>query len=186
MIEETWNPIKGYEELYEVSNLGRVRSLDRVYVRKDGSRYTINGRLMKPFDTKDGYKSVKLRSYGNRKTFRVHRLVAQAFIPNPDNYMIVNHKDEDRINNRADNLEWCTNLYNLNYGSAKERLSISHKRNPVYSKPVEQYTIEGQFIKSYPSAKEAAKQTGLHAQNIGACCRGLHSHSGGYRWKYKE
>lgn len=185
-MNEIWKDIEGYEGVYQVSNLGRVRSLDRTYLLNDGRSQTARGRIMSQADTKCGYKGIKLRGGGIRKGFRVHRLVAQAFIPNPDNLPLVNHIDEDKHNNIVSNLEWCTHKYNTNYGSAPKKMSESHKNNPIYCKPVVQYTMDGQFIKSYPSAKEAAKQIGLHAQNIGACCRGLYSQTGGFRWRYAE
>lgn len=185
-MEEIWKTIKGYEGIYEVSNLGRVRSLDRTYKLINGYPQTIKGRIMSQFNTKDGYKGIRLRTRTDRKSFKVHRLVAQVFIPNPENYPFVNHKDEDKHNNHVDNLEWCTPKYNLNYGTVIERLSAKHHNHPKLSKPVEQLTIEGVIIKTYPSIKEAARQLGLHAQNIGQCCRGKYRHVGGYRWKYKE
>lgn len=185
-MKEIWKDIKGYEGIYQVSNLGRVRSLNRTYILNNGNPQSAKGQIMSQYDTKDGYKGIKLRGLCVRKSFRVHRLVAQTFIPNPENLPEVNHKDENKHNNIVSNLEWCTPKYNANYGTVKERLSISHKRNPIYSKPVAQFSMDGEFVKSYPSAKEAAKQTGLHAQNIGACCRGIYSHSGGYRWQYAE
>ena len=183
-VAETWRSVVGYMDLYEVSNLGRVRSLDRTYTLKDGRPQSAKGRIMSQTTTKCGYWSVRLRKPESRYTFRVHRLVAQAFLENPDGLPYINHKDENKKNNRVDNLEWCTPKYNINYGSTREKLSASHKQNPIYSKPVEQYTMDGQFIRSYPSAKEAAKQTGLYAQNIGACCRGIYAHSGGFHWRY--
>lgn len=186
MMEEIWKPIKGYEGIYQVSNLGRVRSLDRTHILKDGRTQFRKGCMMAPFETKDGYKSVRLRTTTTRQTCRIHRLVAQAFIANPNNYPYINHKDENKHNNSVDNLEWCTPKYNTNYGMTPQRISETHKNHPGLSKPVEQFTMDGKFIKSYPSSKEAQRQTGIKAVNIAMCCRGKYSQSGGYLWRYKE
>lgn len=183
---EVWRSVVGYMDLYEVSNLGRVRSLERYYTQRNGYSYHMNGCIMSPFDTKDGYKAVRFRANGTRKTFRVHRLVAEAFVPNPDNLPVVNHKDENKTNNCADNLEWCSVDYNLHYGTSSERLSRSHKNHPRLSKPIEQYTMDGQLIQTFPSSAEAARQLGLHAVNISCCCRGIYKQCGGYLWKYQK
>ena len=121
MIEEIWRPVVGYEGLYEVSSYGRVRSLDR-YVKGKGESYWLRkGRVLSPIKDTNGYLLINLCCNGKPKTINVHRLVAQAFIPNPDNLLEVNHIDEDKINNRADNLEWCSRKYNINYGSRNIR-----------------------------------------------------------------
>ena len=185
-MEEQWKDIEGYDGIYQVSNLGRVRSLDRTYIRKNGMPHTSKGCVMSLYDSKDGYKAIRLRTPEGRKTFRVHRLVAQAFIENPDNLPLINHKDENKKNNIVDNLEWCSNEYNINYGTTIQRLSDKHKNHPNLSKPIEQYSMDGHFINSYPSAAEAERQTGILAVNIASCCKGIYSQSGGYVWKYKE
>ena len=120
MIEE-WRPVVGYEGLYEVSSYGRVRSLDK-YVKGKGESYRLHkGKVLSPVIKDNGYLQLKL--YCNGKFYKkyVHRLVAQAFIPNPDNLLEVNHIDEDKINNRADNLEFCDHKYNMNFGTRQER-----------------------------------------------------------------
>ena len=114
MIEE-WRPIEGYEGLYEVSNIGRVRSVDRFYYRLH------KGKVLSPTKDRYGYLTVTLNCNGKSKTIKIHRLVAQAFLPNPDNLPQVNHKDEDKTNNNVDNLEWCTAKYNVNFGTRQER-----------------------------------------------------------------
>ena len=139
-VGEEWKDIVGYENLYQVSNLGNVRSLDKVIMRKHGESLTVRGRVLKPMIIK-GYCYVRLNDCGNWKTEQIHRLVAQAFIPNPDNLPEVNHKDENKSNNRADNLEWCTHNYNVNYGQRTKKFSASMKgklagtKNPRYGKP---------------------------------------------------
>ena len=120
---EVWKDVPGFEGIYRVSNLGMVRSLDRV--KKDGRR--MYGRIRKPHRDSCGYMLVQLYKDNEKKHYSIHRLVALAFIPNPDNLPQVNHKDEVRDHNTVDNLEWCTVLYNQNYGHRKERTSSSSR-----------------------------------------------------------
>lgn len=122
-MEEQWKPITGYEGLYEVSNLGNVRSLDRRTRAKNNSTMLRKGCILIPFyEEKKGYYQVTLNKDGKKKHHRVHRLVASAFLENPFNYTDVNHKDENKTNNHVDNLEWCTRKYNNNYGTKPERI----------------------------------------------------------------
>lgn len=111
-MNEVWKDIEGYEGKYQVSNLGRVRGLDR----KNSMGKTVKGRILKPRKTHAGY----LRAHLCRDDRYIHRLVAEAFIPNPNNLPQINHKDEDKANNSVDNLEWCTCEYNLSYGSRED------------------------------------------------------------------
>lgn len=120
--KEEWRPVCGYEGLYEVSSLGRVRSVDRHIISADGREYDRKGVLMKLRIDKGGYVKVGLRHTTQQKQYSVHRLVAQAFIPNPGNLPQINHKDENPTNNRVDNLEWCTAEYNINYGLHNEKV----------------------------------------------------------------
>ena len=129
---EIWKDIENYEGLYQVSNFGRVRSLDRV-VRRNKGFGLCKGRVLKP-RLPAGYCQVSLCKQNNVSQFLVHRLVAEAFVPNPDNLPQVNHKDEVKTNNRADNLEWCTPEYNCNYGNHNKKLSealTGKKRKPL-------------------------------------------------------
>ena len=120
-MEEIWKPIVGYEGYYEVSNLGRVRSMDKYVNTKGDSKRIRNGRVLKGILCHN-YVWVTLSKDNLKSKKRVHRLVAEAFIPNPDNLPCVNHKDENRSNNSIENLEWCTTEYNNNYGTRKEKL----------------------------------------------------------------
>ena len=163
MIKEYWKPVVGYEGLYMVSNWGRVKSI------KFGKE-----RILKPVTNSSGYLLVGLYKNNIEKKYSVHRLVAEAFIPNPYNLPQVNHRDENKLNNNVDNLEWCTNEYNINYGTRTER----------YSKPVLQYTLDGEFVGEWPSARECGRN-GFNQGSVSACCRGeLKTHKG-FIWRYK-
>ena len=129
MNEEIWKPIVGYEGLYEVSSYGRVRSLDKY----DSRNCFRKGKVLSPFKDRYGYLSVVLSCNGKCKTINVHRLVAKAFLPNPDNLPQVNHKNEDKSDNRVDNLEWCDSKYNNNYGTRKDRVRNSRIKNGTYT-----------------------------------------------------
>ena len=175
-LNEIWKPIKGYEGLYEVSNFGRIRSLDAYKKGRNGSVRFCKGRILKPFTDTSGYLQVGLFKNGKRKIHLVNRLVAQAFIDNPDNLPQVNHKDENKQNNVVSNLEWCTHEYNINYGTRIERCS----------KPVLQYTLDGEFIREWASATQAKIEGGFHQGHIAACCRGEQNKHKNCIWKYKE
>lgn len=178
-MNEIWKDIEGYEGEYQVSNLGRVRSLDKELPVFGNKGTKIRRGIIKRFNTShSGYRYVMLCSKGVCKNIRVHRLVAQAFIPNPDNMPEVNHKDEDKTNNRADNLEWCSPKYNCNYGTRKERNAVWKRRSVL------QLDMNGNIIQEFPSVTAARIATG--ARHIAEVCRGKLNKTGGYRWKYKE
>lgn len=175
-MEEIWRPIKGYESLYEVSNLGRVKSLPR----ETNNQYGKEERILKTEKSIKGYVMVSLRKEGKSKLCSIHRLVAEAFIPNPNNLPCVNHIDEDKTNNRVSNLEWCTHKYNINYGSCIERRVNKQK------KPVNQYTLDGVFIRQWTSAGEASKELHIGRMNICAVCNNHKwvKSAGGFIWRY--
>lgn len=181
-MKEIWKDIEGYEGLYQVSNFGRVRSLDRVVVRKNGWKQIIKGQMLKPFPLHE-YMQISLRKEGKPHQYRLHRIVATAFIPNPDNLPEINHKDENKANNCVDNLEWCDRLYNLAYGTRSQRQALSQGHH-VY-----QYYMNGVFVKDYPSITEASRQTKINRVSIANACRGFDSMgrrfttAGGYLWK---
>lgn len=129
-MDEIWKDVIGYEGLYRVSSLGSVKSVTRyvktVHKGYEGSRL-IKERVLKPYLGKHGYFILTMRKNGRYKTEEVHRLVALAFIPNPDDLPCVNHKDENKQNNSVDNLEWCTRAYNNNYGNRNKKISQSRK-----------------------------------------------------------
>lgn len=172
---ENWKDIVGYEGLYRVSSLGRVMTLNY--------RHTGVERILKQQTDKGGYKCVTL-TYGGRKSYKVHRLVAEAFIPNPENKPQVNHINEDKSDNRVENLNWMTNRENSNWGTKSVRLGQSLTNNPKRSSSVSQYTLTGAFVSDYPSIHEASRQTGIRVGNIHMTCTGNRRSAGGYIWKF--
>lgn len=179
---EIWKDIPGYEGLYQVSNLGRVRSLDRLTPMPNGKLRRECGRVMYQSTTRCGYYVIGLSKGDKRKYFSVHRLVAMAFIHNPDNLRCVNHKDENKMNNHLDNLEWCSSSYNNQYGSRLERVSKAIGRKVV------QLDEHGNVIGVFNSIKEAYRKTGINSSSINAVCSGFRNRhtAGGYKWKYYE
>ena len=178
---ELWKDVKSFEGLYQVSTLGRVRSLDKyidVKIR-NVDKVLKRGNILKLTYNKNGYLKVFLCKNGKRTNFFVHRLVAEAFISNPNNLPCVNHKDEDKTNNYPYNLEWCTVKYNINYGTHTKRSAEKH------SKTVYQYDLEGNLIKEWDSTREAGRN-GYEAKNISACCLGRRKTHKGYIWSYEE
>lgn len=181
-MEECWKPIKGYEGLYEVSNMGRVRSLDRFVKARNNKKRLVRGKMLLFGDNGHGYKIVNLSKENITNLCYIHRLVAETFIPNPDNLPQVNHKDENIANNKHSNLEWCTPKYNANYGSRNERNRLEKIEN--YGKKVAQYDLEGNFIKSYPSLSKVEEENGFCPIAISNCCKGRRQTSYGYKWRF--
>lgn len=181
---EVWKDIAGYEGLYQVSNKGNIHSVERINLR--GSK--CGGRTLKPRDHKEGYLHVALSKNGIAKNKLVHRLVAEAFIENQNNYPIINHKDEVRANNNVENLEWCTKAYNMNYGNARKK-SIQK-----LSKKVKAVNIKTGENLTFNSAKEAHGKGYPNASR--ACRRGYKDRKGnligggnlykGHKWYYEE
>ena len=186
MKNEVWKDIKGYEGLYQVSSFGRVRSLTRKLINKKGVEYTVYSRYLSA-GINQGYKQVVLCKEGKRKTCRLGRLVAEAFIPNPLNLPQVNHINEIKTDNRAINLEWCSSKYNCNYGSHIENIQKNRNIQSFIknkSKAIIQLTLDGEYVKQYSSIKEAAEDTEL--TNISNALSGRYYQSGGYCWVYKD
>ena len=175
MTEEIWKDIAGYEGLYKVSNLGRVKSLN--YLRKGIEKDRI------PNKNNSGYLIVGLHKDGKIKNFLIHRLVAEAFIENVNDLPQVNHIDENKLNNRVENLEWCSAKYNSNYGEHNYNL-----RNTKSSKVpnVLQYTLDGKFLNEYVSGRDAERKTGIPHGGILQCCQGKWRTWKGFIWKYKN
>lgn len=171
---EVWKDIVGYEGSYQVSNLGNVKSLDR----KDCINRFRKGKECKKIPTKDGYYKVGLSKNGNEKRFFVHRLVAMHFVNNPNNLECVNHKDENKTNNIADNLEWCTRAYNNNYGTRNKRIG---EYSSVKTAMIDIATNDVLMI--FNSAKEASKYVNGDESSICKVRNGRRKSAYGYRWE---
>ena len=176
---ETWKEIPGLPGYYQVSDQGRVATLKHGF------------RVYRPEKTKTGYYQVCIE----RKRYKIHRLVALAFVPNPDGLPQVNHKNENKADNRVENLEWCTQQYNNTYNGRHTKCAEKIKKsNTIRSgKPINQFTLDGEFVASYPSAWEASRQTGFTKQGIMIACHGGQMRKNkwvntlqykGYIWKY--
>lgn len=159
---EIWKAVRGFENLYEVSNFGNIR--------------TKNGRPLKGQNNR-GYRKIILTKNHKRYFVFVHRLVADAFVPNPLNYPVINHKDECPSNNHADNLEWCTQKYNTNYGTCVQRRAANHYKS------INQYCNNG-FIRKWDSIKEAGDQLQIDHSSITKAAKGKRKTAGGFFWKY--
>lgn len=172
---EIWKPVVGYEKYYEVSNLGRIRSLDRVMTSTTGKKFIKKGRIRKQvLNTATGYYMLVLHGDDGKETNTVHRFVAEAFLPNPNNLPLVNHKNEIKTDNRAENLEWCTRKYNMLYSDVPDKSK----------KPVVQFDPKTGKETVWDSARDAYRETGIEYKNISACCRGLRPRAGGFEWRF--
>ena len=165
--KEIWKDVVGFEGLYKVNQWGDI-----------WSEYT--HKKLKWSYHKDGYKIYNLRKDHKAYLMTAHRAVAEAFIPNPDNLPLINHKDENKENCYYKNLEWCTPKYNANYGDRNKKVS-----EKAHKKKVLQFTLTGEFIKEWDSLCEIERHTGFPRTNISACCRGKHKSTYGFIWKFK-
>ena len=172
-MKEEWKVIPDYSD-YEISNLGRIKSY----------KQDRKGKISLGSKDKKGYLTKTLTNEFGRKTFKVHRLVAQAFIPNIYNLPQINHIDENKENNRIDNLEWCDNCYNSNYGTRTERIALANRCCETTSKKV--YSIDENNIKEFfDSIGEAERITGLPHSNIVRALKGRRKTCGGRKWYYQ-
>lgn len=164
-MKEIWKSVNGYEGLYEISNLGKVKSLKRNKILKA--------------NIISEYKHVTLYKNGNAKIFKIHRLVAENYIDNPNKLECVNHKDENKINNNVNNLEWCTKKYNCNYGKRNEKMSKKKSKYKIVQK-----NKEGLIIKIWQNIWDLEHSTTYNKQNIRLCCQNKHKTAYGYKWEY--
>lgn len=176
---EVWKDIKGYEGLYQVSNLGRVHSLDRFVPRKTGTVQKVHGKILKLTEDKDGYHQVSLWKRNKVKKAKVHRLVGEAFIPNPNNLPEINHINEVKNDNRVGNLEWCTRKENINHGTRSEQVAKT-KRKPVIG--INLNTGKKTIFKSM---RETSK-FGFHPSAIRKVCMGEQEAHKGYFWEFMK
>lgn len=202
--KEEWRDIKGYEGRYQISNMGRVISLERavdMIVKGSNCKRLVKSKILKIHINRYGYQYVSLRKSGESKSknLSIHQLVAKSFILNTKNYSCVNHKDENKLNNRYDNLEWCSEKYNNNFGKHNQNISNSLKgkaksedhilkiiesrnRFPVFQIDMK----DGVILEEYRSMREAERSTGIFESNISQCWKGRTRSAGGFRWKYKN
>lgn len=166
-MEEIWKNVVGYEGVYQVSNLGNLK---RLFKNKE--------RMLSGREDKDGYIEVILSRKQSKKFCRLHRLVAEAFIPNIDNKPQVNHKDRNKKNNKVENLEWVT--------CSENTIHTFETGRQVRVKSIEQYSKDMKYIKEWESIKQASITLGISNNNISSCCSGKLGTAGGYIWKYKE
>ena len=178
-MKEKWKDVLDYEGLYMVSNLGRVKHLPRTSGGGFGSRY-IGEYLLKPKLEYNGYLRVGLSRNYKMRYVSVHRIVAQSFISNPYNYPVINHKNENKQDNRVENLEWCTSKYNSNYGTSIDR------RRKAQSKKVYQYALNGSYMAEFQSATEAAKEVGGSRSGIALACEGKIRYAYNFMWSYRK
>lgn len=203
---EIWKPVKGFESLYEVSNQGRLRNVphevSRVYTKKNGiviqdklwiKQVYITPKIKKYHSgRKNGktifYHGASLRKDGKYYNKQIHRLVAEAFIDNPNNLPCVNHIDRDPTNNTVSNLEWCTYTHNNMWDGRVARSVESYKNNPNNQRWVYQYTMDGKFVKAYPWIRTALKENGWPLKSINciaSCCKGKFKQYKGFKWFYQ-
>ena len=169
MENEVWKDIKGYEGRYQVSNYGNVKSLKYRHHNKIS--------LLKKYKSFNYYRVALGKTH---KKFFIHRLVAEAFIPNPHNLPFINHKDENGLNNYFENLEWCTQSYNINYGTRNERVAQKKRRL------IAQYNLNGEIIKTWASGTAIEKELKFYHSNIIKCCKKEIDTAYGYKWKYAD
>ena len=182
-MEEVWKDIKGYEDRYRISNMGHVLSLSKTHKTKVFNKAIVetkkSPKILKGSKDKDGYLMVYLGNGKEQKRFKVHRLVAETFIPKIDGKTFINHKNGIKDDNRADNLEWCTNAENLYHAHH----TIRHDK-PYYNQKVI-LCIGSDYTEEYKSITEAAKAIGVSKQAISMCLRGQTKKCCGYKWRYK-
>lgn len=185
---EIWKDILGYEGLYQASNLGRIKSVDRTKIGKSGCEVIWKGRILHQYSNNGNntYLKVRLSKDGVIKNHYVHRLVWEAFNGKIPELMQVNHIDENCHNNLLSNLNLMTSKENNNWGTHTERLVEKQLNNAVNSKIVFQFDLNGNFIREWPSGKEIQRQLNIPQANISACCLGKMKQSHSYIWKYKK
>lgn len=182
-MKEIWKDIKGYEGKYQISNLGRVKSFPRKGARK-------TEHILKPNKNHRGYLIIHLQNNYKRKGVVLHRLVAEAFIPNPNNLPQVDHIDDNKENNKVSNLQWITNYDNMrkSWETGARSLEKSYKRGKEHprAKKIIQYDKKGNYIKTWDCILEASRVLKINDKNICACAKGKRPTAYNYIWKYGE
>ena len=183
---EIWENVKDYEEFYQVSNLGNVKSLARDIYYQNGTIHHLKEKILAPALNNKGYQYVHLCKNGKMKNMLVHRLVAMAFIPNSENKPMINHKDENPLNNCVNNLEWCTASYNANYGTRIQRCVQNHRSYKLGDNPRARAVFCVELNKKFDCAKSAQEELGILRTSIGSACRGKTKTAGGFHWRYAD
>lgn len=196
-MKEIWKDVVGYEGYYQISSFGNVRSVDRYINSSYNSTIFRKGAVMKQQQSKKGYMTVHLSKNGISKRLPVHRLVAKAFIPNPDDLPQVNHKDTDKTNNKVLNLEWITNCDNVKHAIKNGCINITDKKREASRQTVKiamehrkkgviQFDKKGNMINKFESVSDATRKTNINTSNIVACCKGKLKQAGGFIWSYEN
>lgn len=181
-MEEIWKDIQGYNGIYQISNLGRVKS-QRFWT---GSRYVYKERLLSPGVSKAGYLRVTLSKDKKSKNKNIHRLVAEAFISNPRNLSCINHIDGNKLNNNINNLEWCTQKHNMQEAFKTGLVKIPRGKYNHRARKIIQKDLDGKVIKVWDYMTKITEELGFDYTNISKCCSGIYKKSYGYIWEYKE
>lgn len=181
-MEEIWKDIKGFENVYQISNYGRLKSLNRFVKNRNGVRL-VKEKILKPVVGTCGYFQYPLKHNGIGKTILIHIEVANAFIENPENFHEVNHKDENKLNNYFKNLEWCNRSYNNTYKNRKQREIETQRNTHPSRKKIQQINKNGDIVNIFNSEREAERITGILHNNISNCINGNRKTAGGYFWE---
>ena len=181
---EEWKPVNNFEGMYMVSNMGRVKSLDRIIFQKDRSgnisKHIYKGKILKKCTQVNGYETIDLHKNSKTQRYLVHRLVAEHFLEKPKGKEYINHKDNTRNNNIYTNLEWCTQSENIQYAYD------NGTKIPPHQRKVYQCKKNGEIIKLWESLAQACRELKIYESNIAKVCNGKRSQTGGYKWKYAD
>lgn len=180
-MNEIWKDVIGLEGAFQVSNMGRIRSLDRYAKVCGGGKRLVKGRILKPTRLQNGYYEAQFHYKGKRIIYLLHRLVALHFIDNPLSLPEINHKDENPQNNCVENLEWCTSKYNANYGTRNIRMMENREFVSVI-----QMDKNGNIINAWNKMSDACKHTGADIASMIRVCKGKQNTCVGYKWRYAD
>lgn len=183
---EIWKDIENYEGLYQVSNLGRVRSLERDVYYSNGAIHHLKEKILVKRIEKNGYQIVSLYKNGKRKDMTIHRLVALAFISNPEDKPQVNHIDEVKTNNVVENLEWCSAQENVNHGTRTARAVQNRRSYKLGNHPNAKPVFCEELNKKFDSIRRAEEELGVNINCIVSACKGKQKTAGGFHWKYAD